>query len=1803
MLTLCDYQILAQVHESEKSIVYRALHSQDNLPVILKVLKEDFPSPEQIARYKQEYKIIQNLNLEGVVKVYGLQKYRNTVALVLEDFGAKSLKNLINENHLNLKDILKISIKVVEILGEIHQQNIIHKDINPSNIVVNPDTLQIKLIDFGISTVLSTEASLQKNPRFLEGTLTYMSPEQTGRMNRALDYRTDFYSFGVTLYEMLTRQLFCNTTDAMELVHCQIAKQPVPPHELNSKVPKALSDIVMKLLAKTAEDRYQNAWAIKADLGFCLTQLETNRVIENFIPGTHDVSGKFQIPQKLYGREQEIETLLAAFTRVVSGQKKGAIESTRQGTSEIMLVSGYSGIGKSSLVREIYKPLTWHRGYFILGKFDQFQRNIPYSAIVESFQSLVQQLLTESEAQLNRWREKLLAALGSNGQIIIDVIPEVELIIGKQPVVRELGPAESQNRFNLVFQNFIRVFCQPEHPLVIFLDDLQWADSATLKLIELIMAEVNPQYLFLIGAYRNNEVCPTHSLIITLDSLRQQGVIINEIILNPLNIEQIQKLIAETLYPSKADVTSLAKLVFSKTSGNPFFVNEFLKTLHQEKLLNFNSVNLFWQWDISQIEEVGITDNVVDLMIDKLKKLPEQTQQVLRLAACAGNQFDLNTLSLIYQKFATETFPDLLPALHSGLILPTSELESTTDDLFNCHLLVFNYKFLHDRVQQAAYSLISTEQKKAVHWQIGRQLLKNTLPHELEDRIFEIVEHLNLGIELVTSQHEKHEIAKLNLIAGQKAKAATAYEAAATQFRIALEMLTENSWLSHYELTFLLYLEAAEAEYLNTNFGQAAILAEVVLHQAKNLLDTVKICELQMQVYIAQLEMLKAVETGLQVLKSLGVHLLTLSSEDSLVVELPEIAELENIPAMTDPHKLAAMRILKLLCTPVFQAKPEIFPQVILTMVNLCIEHGNSALSAFAYGFYGLLLSGMGKLDAGYQAGLIALKLLEQFDAKELKAKVYNLFNANIRSWTEHAKNSVTSFQEGVQSGLETGDIEWGGYCIGNYCSYLFFTEESLDSAVQQQAPYINLAIKIKQQIPIHFSSVWQQLGLNFQGKAADKYVLIGESFDESQMLPRLIEAKTGTVLFVFYVAKTILLYQFKDVEAAIKSAALASEQAGSAFGFIQVAILNFYHSLALLAHYRQASSLEQPEYLAQVEANQKNMKHWAHQAPMNFQHKYDLIEAEKARVLKEIVAAMELYDRAIQGARKQGYIQEEALAYEQAAEFYLELGREEIAQSYMTKAHYCYIRWGAKAKVEDLELRYPHFISRMFATNKTNIQATTITVSGSARSSVAALDLSTVMKASQAISGEIVLDKLLAQLMKILVENAGAQKGFLILVQDNQLLLEASYLSELEQILVRQSMPMEACHYLPSTVIKYVERTRSDVVLANAACEGKFITDPYIVLNQLKSVLCVPILNQGKLVGILYLENNLTTGTFTPDRLELLRLLSSQAAISLENAILYARLEEKVKDRTQDLNKKNICLEQTLNELQLTQSQLIQSEKMSSLGQMVAGVAHEINNPINFIYGNLNPAIEYVKNILQVVDLYRQTDASSQPAIVAATENLDFEFAVEDLQKLMNSMKAGAERIRNIVLSLRVFSRLDEADMKPVDIHEGIDSSLMILQHRLRKEGCSSQIEVIKEYGQLPLVTCYAGQLNQVFLYILTNAIDALNELGISCEWLGSTGKTATKQIHIHTETTAGNAVKIRIADNGPGMNEEVSKRIFDPFFTTKPVGSGTGLGLSICYQIVVKKHGGQLTCTSALGQGTELVIEIPINQKHQGV
>ncbi|MFN6478944.1 AAA family ATPase [Nostoc sp. DedQUE07] len=1969
------YKVSEELYNGSRTIVYRGYRETDSLPVTIKLLKNPYPSFGELLSFRNQYTIAKNLNSPLIVQTYSLEPYQNGYALVMEDFGGISLKDWgVGRNLESLMEFLEIAIALCNTLDILYRGRIIHKDIKPANVLINPDTKQVKLIDFSIASLLPRETQTLMNPNVLEGTLGYISPEQTGRMNRGIDYRTDFYSLGVTFYELLTGELPFHSNDPMELVHCHLAKLPPSFQEVkNEEIPQVLSDIVMKLMAKNAEDRYQSALGLKFDLETCLSQLQETGEIKSFPIAQRDLCDRFIIPDKLYGRETEVETLLQAFERVSTG------------ATEMMLVAGFSGIGKTVVVNEVHKPIVKKRGYFIKGKYDQFQRNIPFSAFVQAFRDLIGQLLTESDAQIQQFKTNILAAVGDNGQVIIEVIPELERIIGQQPPATELSGTAAQNRFNLLFQKFTQVFTSEKHPLVMFLDDLQWADSASLMLIQLLMADT--KHLFLIGAYRDNEINSAHPLMLTLNDIQKTAATINTITLAPLSQSQVNQLVVDTLKCTKDSALLVSQLVFQKTQGNPFFAIQFLKALHQDGLIEFNFESGYWQCDITQINQQAVTDDVVNFMIFQLQRLPKSTQKVLQLAACIGNQFDLATLAIVSQESEIETAASLWKALQEGLILPISDvykfyqdsslvvpsLRDATRSLLprrGTALLRASgqssleksermtkdkgqrtayYRFLHDRVQQAAYSLIPDRQKQATHLKIGQLLLQNSSQIEQEEKLFDIVGHLNLGQELITQLSEREALARLNFAAGDKAKNSTAYAAARAYLQTGIELLTANCWQEQYELTLSLYVAATEAAYLNADFDGMEQIAVQVLKSAQTILDKVKIYEIQIAAQTAQTRILEAIAVGRDALFQLGIELPTAPDEAKIGKVLQTVAslqsgrgieELVDLPIMSDRQTQAAMQLLGILFSPILQAMPGLLPILSATMVSLSLQFGNAPASTVGYMIHGMVLCAfLSEVKTGYSFGRLAMNLLDRFNVGEFKCKILLLFAAWIQHHQESLRATMLTMKDGYATGMETGDFLNAGYNSLNYFIAKLFAGVELDIWEPEIAGYRAVLVQVKQHSALTYLDMMQQTVENLREARILSDCLIGTAYNETAMLPKHHQDKDLSAIAIAYIYKLILAYFFGNYTAALDYNAQAKQYLMAVSGMIFIPIFHFYAALTHLALLLAQPEPKQAEFLALVETHQTTLQQWAQNAPMNHLHKWHLVEAEKQRVLGNKAEALEHYDRAISLAKENEYINEEALGNELAAKFYLDWGKERVAQAYMQEAYYCYARWGAKAKIEDLEKRYPQLLQSILQQQRINFNTLeTISFRGTSSSTRTSttgstgisqtLDFTSVLKAAQAISGSLELDRLIASLTQIILENSGAKKVVLILPQDEDTAVRGEPLlkkvsgdnwqvraitfinhDQIQTILEPQSLAN--CQEIPAKIINYVKNTQQTVVIDNCKTDTIGLIGEYMQRTQPQSVLCTPILNQGRLVGILYLENQLTQGVFTSDRLSIVNFLCTQAAISLENAQLYNHLQEREKflnsiyegvgclifvtdirdngrfeytgwskscelavgipasqvlgktpqelmapnevaaieqkylhcfqigtpityeecltfndqkiwflttlsplkdetgkvyrvvgttinisDRKQAesaVTEKSQALGTALEDLQQAQLQIVQNEKMSALGNLVAGVAHEMNNPLGFIAASLKQTKPTIADVVQHLKLYQESLPNPGAEIIDHAEEIDLDYSLEDLPKVIDSMVMACDRLKNISTSLRTFSRADKDYKVAFKIHQGIESTILILKHRLKANDQRPAIEVITDYGNLPEVECFPGQLNQVFMNILANAIDALDESNNGQSFAEIQKKP--NKITIKT-SLQDDRVTITIADNANGMNETVKQKIFDHLFTTKSVGKGTGLGLAIARQIVESTHGGKLYCNSVIGEGTEFLIEIPV-------
>ena len=1776
--TLTNYQISEQIYDGSRTIVYRAIRKLDNLAVVLKLLKNPYPSFTELVQFRNQYTIAKNLPIPGIVSPLALENYGNGYLLIMPDEGYISLPLLLSSNDssvkktLNLGQFLSIALQITAILNGLYQNRIIHKDIKPANILIHPETKHIKLIDFSIASLLPKEKQEIHNPNVLEGTLAYLSPEQTGRMNRGIDYRTDFYSLGVTFYELLTGNLPFVCDDPLELIHYHLAKSPI--YLTSETIPQVISDMVMKLMAKNAEERYQSFAGLKYDLEKCFQQWQAIGKINYFEIAQKDLGDRLLIPEKLYGREVEVKQLLSAFERV----SHSSVWQDKV-SSEIILVAGFSGIGKTAVINEVHKPIVRQRGYFIKGKFDQFNRNIPFLALVQALRDLMGQLLSESDTQLQQWQEKIRNAVGENGQIIIDVIPELEQIIGKQPAVTELSGNAAQNRFNLLFAKFIQVFATKEHPLVIFLDDLQWADSASLNLIKLLISKTSSGYLLLIGAYRDNEVFSAHPLMLTLEEIRKQKITINTINLKSLSEVDLNHLVADTLGCSGEIARPLTELLDQKTQGNPFFATQFIKNLYQGKWITFNHQLGYWQCEISSVRQLALTDDVVEFMSQQLQKLSPETQEVLKLAACIGNQFDLATLAIVTEQSPSATATILWKALQEGLVLPTNEVYkfyySSTDiqsPLF--HTQSPSYKFLHDRVQQAAYFLISENQKQLTHLKIAHQLWHSFSESEQQEHLFTIVNHFNAGIDLIVDPQERQQMAQLNLQASQKAKASTAYQASLRYCYAGKQFLNQSHCQDNYALNYAIEIATIEAEYLNHNLSVAQQLCQETLTKAQTLLDRIKVHELQIIIEINQNRMNEAINLAIEVLSLLEITIPQQPEQIASQIELlrqeialpaSEITNLVNLKAIDDNFKLAAITILTNASSAAYIANPELYPIIITHTVRYCRQYGNSPLAASAYCWYGAWLCGKNdEIKAGYEFGKLSLQLLEKFNAHALTAKVSNMFNVFIRPWQEPLHNTITDLPKAIQSGFDYGDIEYAFYAAVHYCHYLFYSGSPLDEVRQAQEQYLPVIVKAQYKFHEDFLRINQQVVANLLGETEQPQYLQGEQLNGKSCLSQWLENNLVFLVLCFYEAQTRLAYLFGDYLTAVEVGKKGWQYRQAAMGTLYVSEHNFYYTLALLA--TENLTKEQTEC---VNNNQNQLHIWASFSPQNFQHKYDLVAAERCRILGQKIEAMELFDLAISGAKKHKYLQEEALANELAAKFYLNWGKEKIAAVYMQEAYYCYSKWGAKAKTDDLEKRYSSLLITMvkqenfnYVPLKSNFYSTLSTSSSTSNSFT--FDLNTVIKTSQAISEEIQLNQLLSTLMSVIIENAGADQGVFISLHSGQFTIEAvantKQNEDISKISLITSENSEQNQNFPHSLINYVYRTRKKLVINNFYPDTKFTSDDYFQTHQPQSILCVPIVHQGKLTAIVYLENNLLKEAFTRERIELLNLLCSQAAISLENAHLYQNLEQKVQERTQELS-------ETLEELKSTQKKLVESEKMAALGNLVAGVAHEINTPVG-------TSITIASNLAAKTQDFAHSIA--QGKLKRSVLNNYLDTAQQSSQLLLQNLKRAGELVNSFK---QVAVDQSNLEIRKFKVKEYIQEVLVSLAPQLKQS--DHQIQVSGDENLM--IESYAGSLAQVVTNLVINSL-------IHGYPEGKNGK-------LHFEVYAYlEGIKVIYSDDGCGIPKENLARIFEPFFTTKRNQGGTGLGLHIVYNLIIHKLQGSIEVESQIEQGTQFTIILPI-------
>jgi len=1471
IVELSEY-LLKTLREDDEFVLYRGEHSnQLGSPSVLLLAPASMqPALATLKKIEHEYSLRHELDSAWAVRSLAVSEQRGQTTLVLEDPGGETLDRFLS-GPMEMTQFLRLAVGLATALGGLHKKELIHKDVKPANVLVNPATGQVRLMGFSIASRLPRERQTPEPPEFIAGTLAYMAPEQTGRMNRSIDSRSDLYSLGVTLYEMLTGTLPFTASDPMELVHCHIARQPNPPRVRFKGIPDAVSAIVMKLLAKTAEERYQTAIGVEMDLLRCLGEWEKQHRIDEFPLGEQDTIDRLLIPEKLYGRESEIGALLTAFQRVVAG-----------GRPELVLVSGYAGIGKSSVVNELHKRLVPPRGLFAWGKFDQYKGDIPYSTLAQAFQRLIQSLLGKSEVELSRWHDALCEALDPNGQLIVDLVPNLELIIGKQLPVPELSPQDAQRRFQFVFRRFLGVFARPEHPLALFLDDLQWLDGATLDLLEDLLTRSELRHLMLIGAYRDNEVGPGHPLTWKLEAIRKTGALVSEITLAPLTPKDVTQLTADALHCEPDGVTSPVQMVYGKTAGNPFFTIQFISSLAEEGLLTFDRVGARWSWDVDRIRAKGYTDNVVDLMVGKLTRLPAATREGLQQLACLGNSADLTTLGLVRGTPEEQVDADLWEAVRLELV---ERLDGA-------------YRFVHDRVQEAAYSLIPERSRADAHLRIGRLLAAHTPKEKREDVIFEIVNQLNRGATRIASQDERERVAELNLIAGKRAKKSSAYASALTYLTAGAALLQEDAWERRQELAFELELHRADCELWT---GALPSVEERLAALAARAVDTVQraaVASRRVDLYTMLGASDRSVAVGLEYLRHAGIDWTAHPTELEAHREYERIwsqlgsraiEDLIDLPLMQDPESLATLDVLTALGPPTLYTDGNLYALTSCRAVNLSLECGNSDAAPAHYASVGLMAGDrFGDYDSGYRLAKMACDLTEHRGLKRFGGKTYAVFSLVV-PWTRPVRECINPSRRAFDMANEQGDPTYAAYACWNLTSSLLAAGDPLEQVEREFEHGLEVASTLRFGFVADMISAPLALARTLRGETAKFGVLDDGPFTERSFEERLTGHPALALPECFYWIRKLQARFLAGDQASAFDAAEKAEKWLSTSASLSVFLLERaeYHLYAALCRAACCEPMGPDPYAKHREAlatHDRQLRAWAANCPENFEDHTALVGAEIARVEGRPLDAMDLYERAICSARANGFVHHEALASELAARFYAARGFEKIANAYLQDARHGYFRWRALGKVRQLDELYPQLRQKELVARPMSVIAAPFEH----------LDLATVIKVSQAVSGEMVLEKLIERLMHAALEHAGAQEGLLIVSGGDELQIEAEATTTEGDVTVHLRHGSETAAAMPESLVRYVMRTQETVILEDASSENAFSGDPYIAKRRARSILCLPLINQGKLIAILYLENNLTPHVFTNDRVTVLKVLASQAAISLQNSRLYRDLEDR---------------------------------------------------------------------------------------------------------------------------------------------------------------------------------------------------------------------------------------------------------------------------------------------------------------------
>jgi predicted ATPase/signal transduction histidine kinase/DNA-binding response OmpR family regulator len=1709
-------------------VVRRGVDPDSGTRVLTVRPSSEHPPLAVLRRLEHEFSIRAELDSSWAATPIALSKEGRKAMLVLSDPGAEPLERYVGEP-VEVGAFLDLAVGMARAVGRMHERGLVHKDLTPANVLVDRATSHVWLTGFGHASSAPREHQSPMSVDVITGTFAYMAPEQTGRMNRSIDARSDLYSLGVLFYELLCGSPPFAATEPLEWIYCHLARPPVPPADRVAAVPERLSALVLKLLAKTAEERYQTAAGVEWDLERFRDAWRATGSLPDVDLATEDVSPRLMIPERLYGREREHAALVAALGRAVRGD-----------APELVTVSGYSGIGKSALVHELMKEVTAERTLYLSGKYDQLKRDVPFAVLAQAFGAMVRQVLRGSEEQIAAWRTAILDVVGRNGRVLVDLIPELEWLVGPQPPVVELGPTEARNRFKEVFRRFVGASATADHPVVLFLDDLQWVDPASLGLLEQLATQQDARHLLVVGAYRENEVGPAHPLTLALESIRKTSAAVSEIVLGPLLAEDVLRLVADAIRTDVDTARPLAEIVFQKTGGNPFFATQFLMSLADERLLVYDQTARAWAWDADRVGDLAYTDNVVDLMVAKLQRLPAAALERLCQLACLGSSASLDALALVSGEPEARVAADLAEAVRAGFV-------SCSRDV---------YRFLHDRIQEACYSLIPAESLPARHLEIGRRLLAGLGAEGLDERIFDVVDHLNRGAGLIASDEERESLGRLNAAAGRRALASVAYAAACKYLECAVSLGGADAWGARREETLALHLELAECEALSSNLERADELFDLAYAHADGDLERTRVLRLRMRTYQSR-RAKAALEVGLEAARLLG---LSFPETDDEIVQAYEVerrafrerlgerrvADLYDLPVATDPKAREVMGLLADLGICAYNVRPVLTSLIYCAGLNMALEWGNTEASCMTYISYGALLVNLGDMASAMEFADLGLRLNERFGDVRLRGTLLYVQGAHISVWVQPVASCMPILEASFLASREVGDQAFAG----NAAAALHFVALEAGEPLAETARLARRFAAYCEECRNEVLTEWLRLDERFAATLMDETARAtsfdGGGFSEARYLEVATAARFYTGLAHFHLLKLIAaVMEGRAADALAAADACATFEKAIRSGPL-FATFQFYSCLTLLALHATAPDERRREIEATVAKKVGLFRFWAAHCRENHEHRLALVLAELARVEGRDQEAMRHYDEAIRSAAANGFVQNEGLASELAARFYLDRGLERIALAYLGDARYCYSRWGAAALVARLDRDYPQLAAGAHAGPDS-----------ATGTRLEHLDLMTVLKASQAVSSDILLDRLIETLMRISIEHAGADRGLLVLVDGGEPSIAAQATGDHDGVRVAVRHEAATPDELPESILNYTIRTRERVLIGSARDATAFSEDPYLRERAPKSVLCLPLLKQAALVGVLYLENHLVPGAFSADRTAVLELLASQAAISLENATLYADLQRE----QQAIRELNASLElrvaERTNELAAARDRADEASRAKSV--FLANMSHELRTPLNAVIG-----------FAQLLEADATISGRSR--------------------ERLGIVQRSGEHLLGLINDVLSISKIEAGKLalveKPFDLPAMLRSVQSIVEVRAEAKGLQVVFDVDP---RLPAgVRGDDGKLRQVLVNLLGNAVKFTDR------------GTVTLRARALEAGAGARASRIRfeVEDTGQGIAEEEIGQLFEAFGQTesgRASREGTGLGLVISRQIV-RLMGGDIAVRSRRGEGTTFGFEVDL-------